>query len=116
MVPARVGPVVKSATAGAAGVAAVQFAGPGFGWRRLDVELIQLSGNSTTLPAAKLYRGPLDSIGVLLGSVSNGNSGRFTRSGDADAIAAGETWSIVWTGCTAGATMTATLSGTERDR
>lgn len=116
MIPARVGPVVKTATADAAGVARVQFAGPGGSWRTLDVDSIQLAGASAAIPTANLYRGPLDAIGVLLATVNDGNSGRFARGGGSDTIASGETWSIVWTGCTAGASMSATLSGTERDR
>lgn len=116
MIPARVGPIVKTATADAGGRAAVQFPGPGGSWRVLDVEAIQLSGDSAALPTAKLYRGSLDSIGVLLGTEHDGNAGAFLRSGQADTIAAGETWAVVWTNCTAGASMTASLTGTERDR
>lgn len=116
MQPSRIGPVVKSATADATGRAAVEFTGPGGSWRTLVVESITLSGTSTALPTARLYRGPRDSLGVLLATERDGNAGAFARTGDADTIAAGESWSIVWTGCTVGAVMSASLTGTERDR
>lgn len=116
MISARIGPVVKTATADATGRAAVEFPGPGGSWRVLSVEAISLAGNSTTLPTARLYRGPRDSLGVLLATARDGNSGSFGQTGDSDTIAAGESWSVVWTGCTVGASMSAALSGTERDR
>lgn len=116
MLPARVGPIYKSTTADAAGRAVVTFPGPGAAWRQLDVDAIALTGNSSAVPTATLYRGSLDALGAVLAIQYDGNGGAFRRAGESDTIAAGESWAVVWSGCTAGATMAASLTGTERDR
>jgi hypothetical protein len=113
---ARVGPVVATAVANAAGTGSVTFSGPGGSWRVLEVDSIQLSSQSTARPTAVLYRGSAEALGSLLATVRDGNTGAFRRSGRSDTIAAGESWTVVWTGATPGASLTASLSGVERDR
>lgn len=99
-------------TLDAAGAGTVTFPGPPQ-WSELVVSAIALAGDSTAMPRADLYLGS-PTAGRLLATVNNGRTGAFRATGTADVIGAGESWSVRWTGGTAGAVMTATLAGVER--
>lgn len=101
----------KSATVAADGTATVRFDGPGMSFDVLVVDVISLSSTSALLAAATLYRGE-PAGGRRLAYNVDGLAGAFDGGGSNDVIDSGESWSVQWTGATAGSSVTASLSGT----
>lgn len=97
-----------SGVADGTGAALVIF-GPGNAWQRWSVERIAVAGNSTLVPVVRVYRNA-QQAGAQIDSSLKGQDNASEYPNPID-LGPSEQLLVAWSGCTPGATMTATAYG-----